>query len=98
MLSVWQTDTSLLVSWGRPLVTPTGYVIYYMRINEGVAHQYIEEVDHQSVTVSGDSQSLVLEGLSIEANYSISVLARSRHLPSAIVGSPIMSGKKYVNK
>ena len=90
---MWESDTTLLVSWTRPSVTLTGYVIYYTQINEADARQYIEEMDYQSVTVSGDSQSHVLEGLSIEVNYSISMVARSRHLPSAIVGSPITSGK-----
>jgi hypothetical protein len=102
--SCWQSNTSLLISWSSPSVTPTGYVIYYMQINETDDHQYIEEMDYYSyITCKNDTQEnddydvdvcengtnmLTNEGY---CNYNISIVALSEHLPSAIAGFPIMS-------
>lgn len=77
------SNTSLYVGWNLPSTIPIGYVIYY----------WLDRADIQQVNVSnGTTQHYVLEGLETGANYSVSMLALSQHLPSATVGSPIISG------
>lgn len=77
------SNTSLYVNWDLPSTVPIGYVIYY----------WLDRTDIQQVNISnGTTQHHVLEGLESGANYNISMLALSQHLPSATVGSPIMSG------
>ena len=87
--SCWQSNTSLLISWSSPSVTPTGYMIYYKHTNE---------TNYQSDKVpGGGTQNHVLNNLSIEANYSILIQSLSDHLPSKIVGigDSIISGISY---
>ena len=66
-----------------PSVIPIGYVIFYK-----LAH----DDNWQSVMVNGSKESYVLEGLRMDNMYNISMLSLSEHLPSALVGSPILSG------
>ena len=83
LIPLWKTDTSLLINWNVPSVVPIGYVIFYK-----LAH----DDNRQSVMVNGSKESHVLEGLRMDNMYNISMLSLSEHLPSALVGSPILSG------
>ena len=40
----------------------------------------------------GETESHLLQGLESGGNYNVSIVALSEHLPSAMVGSPIMPG------
>ena len=40
----------------------------------------------------GETESHLLKGLESGGNYNVSIVALSEHLPSAMVGSPIMPG------
>ena len=68
---------SIAVTWESPGSPATGYVIYYQPKGGAVSN----------VTVSrGNTESHLLDGLQRGVNYTISIVALSPHLPSALVG------------
>ena len=71
------THASIAVTWESPGNPATGYVIYYQPKRGAVS----------SVMVSGEeTESHLLDGLQRGVNYTISIVALSPHLPSALVG------------
>ena len=85
MEHVRASPTSFIVHWDPPRTTPLGYIIFY---------NLTGDVGSVRVNASGslETQSYELGGLS-DDNYSVSIVAVSRHLPSPVVGSPILSGE-----
>ena len=77
MHAVRQSSTSILVAWDSPGGDVTGYNIYYQRSG---GSELTAEVP------GGAIESYQLEGLDNGVEYSISVVALSLHLPSAVVG------------
>ena len=75
--AVRQSPTSILVAWDSPGGDVTGYNIYYQRSG---GSELTAEVS------GGTTESYQLEGLDNGVEYSISVVALSPHLPSAVVG------------
>ena len=71
---------SLLVTW-TPSAGPnvTGYTIYYHQINGGLSG---------SVTAAGTDTSVIITGLTLGANFSISVVTNSSTLPSIVTYGP----------
>ena len=80
---VRSSSTSFIIHWETPGTTPLGYTIFYNLSG-----------DVNSVTVNASNSQTQTYELRVmsEGNYTISILALSRHLPSAVVGSPIISG------
>ena len=77
LTAVQQSDTSIEVSWDSPGSPATGYVIYYQPEGGAVS----------SLNISGRINTRkLLEGLESGVTYSISIVAVSDHLPSAVVG------------
>ena len=77
LAAVQQSNTSIEVSWESPGSPATGYVIYYQPKGGEVS----------SLDISGRSNTRkLLEGLESGVTYSISIVAVSDHLPSAVVG------------
>ena len=77
LAAVQQSDTSIELSWESPGSPATGYVIYYQPEGGAVS----------SLEISGRTiDSHLLEGLESGVTYSISIVAVSDHLPSAVVG------------
>ena len=71
------THASIAVTWESPGSPATGYIIYYQPKRGAVS----------SVMVSGEeTQSHLLDCLQRGVNYTISIVALSPHLPSALVG------------
>ena len=84
-MAVQEGPTSIRVSW-TPSSDATGYVISYTGGGSS-----------DSVTVSGGStDNYLLEGLMVDATYTISIAATSQQLPSdAIVVEITLSKKKH---
>ena len=83
MEHVRSSSSSFIIHWDTPRTIPLRYTIFYNLSG-----------DVNSVTVNASSiqtQTYELRVMS-EGNYTISIVALSRHLPSAVVGSPIISG------
>ena len=77
MSAVQQSDTSIEVNWMSPGSPATGYIIYYQS----------DGGDVRSETISGvDTESYILSNLESRVKYSISIIAVSDYLPSAVVG------------
>ena len=83
------SDTSIQVSWDPPGDPTTGYVIYYQP--EGGAVSSV-------MVTGGDTESHQLDALQSGVNYSVSIVALSDHLPSAVVGPVTLSGKSCVGE
>ena len=85
MEHVRASPTSFIIHWDTPRATPLGYIIYY---------NLTGEVNGVTVNTSSNSQTQSYElRVPSEGNYSVSIVALSRHLPSPVVGSPIISGQ-----
>ena len=77
MSAVQQSNTSIEVNWMSPGSPATGYIIYYQSDGGDVRNE----------TISGvDTESYILSNLESGVSYSISIIAVSDHLPSAVVG------------
>ena len=71
------------MNWTSPGSPVTGYIIYYQS----------DGGDVRSETISGvDTESYILSNLESGVKYSISIIAVSDHLPSAVVGPVRTSG------
>ena len=80
--AVQQSDTNIEVSWMSPGSPATGYIIYYQPDGGDVTRE----------TISGvDTENYILSNLESGVNYNISIIAVSDHLPSAVVGTVILS-------
>ena len=64
------------MNWTSPGSPATGYIIYYQS----------DGGDVRSETIGVDTESYILSNLESGVNYSISIIAVSDHLPSAVVG------------
>ena len=79
-----ETGTSFRLTWTppSPLGDTTGYTVLYSAT--GVSSS------SGSVEISGgSSDSLALTGLTSGVNYTLSLIARSQHIPSAAVTAPV---------
>ena len=70
------TRVNINVSWTAPPDPVTGYVIYYQSQRGPILNE----------TVTGGGETNSLDGLQKGANYNISIVALSQHLPSLLVG------------
>ena len=83
------SPTSFIVHWDTPRTTPLGYTIFY-----NITGDCNITCDADNVTVNASNDSYNLTVMS-ECNYSVSIMALSRHLPSAVVGSLIPESGVY---
>ena len=80
------SETSVIIHWNTPSIIPLGYIIYYNKTtNDDIYEVRVNASDERT-------QSYILHGVNRD-NYSMSMLSLSEYLPSALVGSPIVSGK-----
>ena len=87
MEHVRASPTSFIVYWDPPTTTPLGYIIFYNLTGGDVCSARV------NASSSSRTQSYELGGINEGSNYSVSMAAISRHLPSPAVGSPILSGE-----
>ena len=83
LMVVQETGTSFRLTWTppSPLGDTTGYTVLYSAT--GVSSGGSVEIS------GGSSHSLALTGLTSGENYTVSLIARSQHIPSAAVTAPV---------
>ena len=79
-----ETGTSFRLIWTppSPLGDTTGYTVLYSATGSSSSGGSVE-------ISGGSSDSLALTGLASGVNYTVSLIARSQHIPSAAVTAPV---------
>ena len=79
-----ETGTSFRLTWTppSPLGDTTGYTVLYSATGSSSSGGSVE-------ISGGSSDSLALTGLTSGVNYTVSLIARSQHIPSAAVTAPV---------
>jgi len=76
-------NTSIRVFWNAPVsgATVKGYwIFFHTKSNKD------SRINHSSVEVGANATQYVRDGLTAGHHYSITIVALSKHLPSAVVG------------
>ena len=81
---VQETATSFRLTWTppSPLGDTTGYTVLYSAIGSSSSGGSVD-------SSGGSSDSLALTGLASGENYTVSLIARSKHIPNAAVTVPV---------